>query len=673
MTTGIIIAAVVFGTFVLAILAFIAWMFSRAVLYKEFQPPQIDDKDFIRAECNGVPYLLDKGLPYKGVINSLTSHREPLNSGYKFSIHNKKCSPYGIRSGYKIVKLPYCYNKMGTNLENYRGDVWYERDFEIKKIENKPVIRLTFMGCFLTAEVYIDGKLIGKNGEGYLPFSFDISHLEEGKHKLVVKVNNETTDKTLPIKLFEGHRPGWHHYSGIHKEVYIEYLSKVSLFKLSCIPFLENKEWKVRTALLFERPDAESGLKFECSLFISDDSEQKIGEKKLSFNFEKDSKVAGGEFVLEAGKDIKPWSEKTPYLYKMNMISAYEQSYVKFGFREISWSDGKIFINGEHTFLKGICRHEDNGEKGLATDIKTAKREMELIKKARGNFARLAHYPHSVSTLDIADNLGLYVWAEVPFYQAGHAITHDTFGKEFGYVKINLNILRFIENIKKTSLVADRTLLKKAAQSLIKMVERDVNHPSIITWSIGNELWSINKASEYVCKWLKDVVLSYDRSRAVNYASMSMPLLTKPCERSFKVMDWVCINEYYGWYYGSVKGKRGLAKGLYKRYPDKPMVITETGSDTLYGLRDERYPPKNKHSEDYQSYYLKETWKNLSLSPNFSGMAVWVFKDFPCPEYTHTNLVPFYNMKGLFDKDMNQKLGYQTLKNLFVEKDNQIK
>lgn len=138
-------------------------------------------------------------------------------------------------------------------------------------------------------------------------------------------------------------------------------------------------------------------------------------------------------------------------------------------------------------------------------------------------------------------------------------------------------------------------------------------------------------------------------------------------------MDWVCINEYYGWYYGSVKGKRGLAKGLYKRYPDKPMVITETGSDTLYGLRDERYPPKNKHSEDYQSYYLKETWKNLSLSPNFSGMAVWVFKDFPCPEYTHTNLVPFYNMKGLFDKDMNQKLGYQTLKNLFEEKDNQIK
>jgi hypothetical protein len=54
-------------------------------------------------------------------------------------------------------------------------------------------------------------------------------------------------------------------------------------------------------------------------------------------------------------------------------------------------------------------------------------------------------------------------------------------------------------------------------------------------------------------------------------------------------------------------------------------------------------------------------------------MAVWVFKDFPCPEYTHTNLVPFYNMKGLFDKDMNQKLGYQTLKNLFEEKDNQIK
>ncbi|MGI6702077.1 MAG: glycoside hydrolase family 2 protein [Christensenellales bacterium] len=666
---GSIILIAIIVAAALELMLLILWILTETIFAIKFDAPKTIDDDFFKeCSCNGVPYIIERGIPYRGSIESRTNVKVPLNDNYRFKTGDSFCSPTGLLGDAESVDLPHCYNKMGSPLENYKGDVWYERVFEFKKVKGKPVVRLVFMGSFLTTDVWLDGVHLGKNYEGYLPFYFDISALEEGSHKLVIRVNNETSLKTIPITLFKGHRVGWHHFSGIHKEVYLEYLSEVSLFKLNAMPMELNGKWSVNVSFLLERTFVKEDMTLTAGFSAISERDKIAAERKVKVCFVKGEKVAGTSFIMEIDKP-ELWSEETPSLYTLNFISDYEQSFIKFGLRKVSSRDGKIMINHKPVFLRGICRHEDNGEKGLATDAAVITKELKLVAKANGNFVRLAHYPHSKVTLDITDKMGMYAWAEVPFYQAGHRITHDFFGKEFGYVKFNLSKIKSIfVNFRATSLVRDKHLLKLAAQSLIKLVERDINHPSVITWGVGNEVWSINEASGRALKWLKDTVKRYDTSRAINYASMSMPLLTVPCEKSFKYMDWACVNEYFGWYYGKIKGAHSLAEGICRKYPDKPIVITETGSDTLYGLRDESFPPKNKHSEDYQKYFLEETFRYLNMVKNFSGMSVWVFKDFPCPEYTETNPVPFYNMKGLFDKDMREKLGYKTLATLYKTK-----
>jgi len=669
MSLGLIILIAVITAVFLEILLLLIWILTETLFVSRFKAPKDIDTDFFKEKsCNGIPYIEERGIPYRGTLESKTNIKITLNDGYRFALGSDLTSPTGILGETETVNLPHCYNKMGSPLENYKGDVWYEKVFYFKPIEGKNKVRLTFMGSFLKTDVWLDGIHLGHNQEGYLPFYYDVSNLSEGEHKLVIRVNNVTSTDTIPISLFKGHRVGWHHYSGIHKEVFLEYLPDVSVFKMTAIPMESNGKWSINASLLLERTHISTDLTLDTKLFVVSDKDKIAIEKNVKIHFVKGEKVGGTSIIMDIEKPIL-WSENNPYMYTLNVKTEYEESFVKFGMRKFSWGGGKIMVNGEQVFLRGVCRHEDNGEKGLATDVPIITNELKLIHKANGNFVRLAHYPHSRVTLDITDRRGLYVWSEVPFYQAGHRITHDLFGKEFGYVKIRFNKLKSIfVNFRATNLVRDKKLLTLAAQSLIKLVERDINHPSIITWGVGNEVWSVNEAAGKALGWLRDNVRRYDTSRAVNYASMSMPLLTVPCEKSFKYMDWACVNEYFGWYYGKVEDVRKLAEGIYNKYPDKPLVITETGSDTKYGLRDNNYPPFDKHSEDYQKYFLEETFRYLLMTKSFSGMSVWVLKDFPCPEYTETNIVPFYNMKGLFDKDMNEKLGYKTLQTLYKTK-----
>lgn len=665
-----IIIASVLLSLLIAFLIAIFWIMRKAVFVSHFNPPQsIDNLTFKKMQCNSIPYIIENGVPYKGIIESKECVKESLNKDVKFSLDNELCSPQGIKGDYVSINLPHCYNMIDSDLRDYKGDVWYEREFDIIEDDKRPIKRLVFMGSFIKTSVYIDGNLIGENKEGYLPFSYDISELSVGKHKLVVKVNNVTTTETLPLTLFEGHGPGWHHFSGIHKDVYIEYLPPVNVFKLSCIPRFNGK-WSVDVSFLLERNMDKEKLK--CTIEIID-KKKVIASKNVDISFDKNEKVEGEKISFEIENPLL-WSEENPYLYTAVIKTEFEEASVKFGIREVSWDKGKISINGKTTFIRGVCRHEDNGKKGMATDYDFIKKELELIEELNGNFVRLAHYPHSVVTMDLTDEMGLYAWSEVPFYQAGHAITHDTFGKDAGKVSLKgFSIKKFIENIKKTALARDENLLILAAQSLLKLVERDINRPSIITWGVGNEIWSVNDAAGKGLLWLKEVVEEFDNSRAINYASMNTPVLTKPFESSFKYMDWACINEYYGWYYGKPEQSKPLAEGIYKKFPNKPFVVTETGSDTVIGLRDETRPVINKLSEDYQVYFLEEQWKGLHAAPSFSGLCIWVLKDFPCPEYGKDNPIPYYNMKGLVDKDMNKKLSFHKIKELYGKKKEEMK
>ena len=629
--------------FLSLLLGVFLWIFYTAFWNGRVKlPNNINTNGFSEKNKDGIPYLLENGLPYSGDIQS-DARREYL-TGFAFRTAEQ--------TEWTEVQVPHCFNRVDGALRGYCGDVFYEREITI---DGGGAV-LAFLGSFLFTEAYIDGTLIGKNAEGYLPFFFDISHIGMGTHTLSVKVNNETGTTTIPLRLFPGHKVGWHHYAGLHKAVYIEYRPKAYAFKIDCVPCCKNGVWRVEIRALFKGC---AGSRTRGRVWLIDD--EVIYETQNDLFFDDDGIAELRESVVIETPML--WDIETPYLYTCRIATEYEAAQVRFGLRSVSWGGGKIYINGRPTLLKGVCCHEDNGEKGLATDAETSKNELALIKAMNGNFARLAHYPHSRETLDNADALGVYIWDEVPYYQAGQRITHASFGKEFGGKKLRARaVIEFFGNLRATAQARDTALLQTTARSIAKLVMRDINHPSIITWSVGNEIWSVSRGNGLGLKYLIEFVKKYDTSRAVNYAAMCMPVMTGLCERSFQYADWVCLNEYYGWYFGKVSDLKALAAKISKKYGDKPFVITETGSDTQQGLHD-----GSKYSEEFQSDFLTRTYDVMRGVPNFAGFTVWVFKDFPCPEYGDDNIVPYYNCKGLFDKDMNEKQSYQTMKEIFGE------
>jgi len=601
-------------------------------------PKGIDTAEFFEKSKDGILYLVENGLPYKGDIQN--GARRVYLTDFAFRTEDQ--------TDWTAVQIPHCFNGVDSGLRDYRGDVYYEREISI----DGEGAALGFLGSFLFTEAYMDGVLIGRNAEGYLPFYFDISRFGMGVHTLTVKINNCTDTATIPLSLFPGHKVGWHHYAGLHRAVFIEYRPRVYAFKLDCVPRRENGAWSVAVNALF----VGSGKISNKIQIIADEV---IHEEQFDLLFDEEGIAAYRDVILI--KDPKLWDIDTPYLYTCRMENEQETAQVNFGLRDVAWGGGRIFINGRQTMLKGVCCHEDNGAKGLATDSETSKRELSLIKSMHGNFARLAHYPHSWETPNNADNLGLYIWEEAPYYQAGQRITHASFGKEFGGSKLRPGAAaELLGNLRATAQARDTELLKTVARSLAKLVARDINHPSIITWGVGNEIWSVSRGNGLGLKYLIDFVKKRDMSRAVNYAAMCMPVLTGPFEQSFKYTDWVCLNEYYGWYFGKVANLGPLARKISKKYSDKPFVITETGSDTLYGLHD-----GSRYSEEFQANFLHETYEIMRKIKNFAGFTVWVFKDFPCPEYGDDNIVPYYNCKGLFDRGMNEKKSYRAMKQIF--------
>ena len=144
-----------------------------------------------------------------------------------------------------------------------------------------------------------------------------------------------------------------------------------------------------------------------------------------------------------------------------------------------------------------------------------------------------------------------------------------------------------------------------------------------------------------------------------------MPVLTPRFERSFAVVDAIGINEYFGWYYGKALQCGPFLQAVACKFPEKPLLVTETGADAVRGRHSAGGPQAQRYSEEYQAWLLEEHWHQMRRAPTFAGLSIWVFKDFLCPEYREDNPVPFYNLKGLVDRDGQPKLSLERVRKLF--------
>jgi len=562
-----------------------------------------------RHECGGIPYFIENGLPYPTAFFEQDYPRLDLSGTYHAPDFNL------------TVEIPGCFNKIGDLLEHFEGVLPLEYTFVFSEERTPGIQRLCLEGCFHTAKVWLNGTRLGESADPHLPAYFNVTDLLHygGENVLRIEIDNRISAYTLPPKQFEGHKPGWKLYAGIFRPVYIESLPEVYCFKAN-----------VRT----------SGNEVTCDLLFANAEGHVSHEKRW-------------EFI----ENPKRWNPQSPYLYTLEIQTPSSHQSVRYGFRDIDIQGRELRIDKEPLQIKGVCRHEEHYAYGHALPSEITRRELGMIKDLGGNLARLSHYPHCEEAYNTSDEIGLWTYAEVANYQAGLGIVQGLFGKSAELRKNKLGIGGLWQLLRNTRQLSDPAYLDTVKRSLTKLIERERNHPSVLFWGVGNECFSVTRKGRRTLLELKQLVRELDSTRPAVYAAFTAPGITPRFEKSLDAFDVICVNEYYGWYYGSAEEAEAYWKKIAKRFPKKPLLLTEVGSDSYLS---------DPESLEKQCNILRSHWK-LAESNLLTGICVWVLKDFACPEYGDDLPIPGHNAKGVYTKEYEEKPAADALRELWQD------
>lgn len=360
------------------------------------------------------------------------------------------------------------------------GTGWYRKHFVIpEKYEGKE-FTINFDGVYMNAEVYVNGKLLGEHNYGYTAFAFDITDelISDGQTEniIAVKVQN-------PIPSSR-----WYSGSGIYRDVTLTVTDSIHVSHLGTTvttPEIEtqrggNVDVIVETSVENESDNA-TDIKLKTTVVNSNGEEVSTPVESIeniaaneSFNF--------GQTIVVNNPAL--WSVDSPNMYKVknevivndNVVDTY---YTDFGFRYFNFDrDTGFSLNGENMKLKGVSMHHDQGSLGAASYYRAVERQMEIMQEMGVNAIRVTHNPASETLLEICDRLGLLVINE-----AFDTWTNSKNGNVNDFSKF-FNVT--IEDDNK--IINGETGMSWGEFETRTMVKTSKNNPSVIMWSIGNEV-----------------------------------------------------------------------------------------------------------------------------------------------------------------------------------------
>lgn len=428
------------------------------------------------------------------------------------------------------------------------GQGVYVKDFTLpKKASSASTVMIAFDGVYHRATVWLNGQKLGYHMYGYTGFSFNMKpYLKaHGDNRLVVHVDCEEQSR-------------WYTGAGIYRHVYIRTAGKVHV-KENGIFVQASADGSVSV-----KTDFEGGNDVKVSHSILDSQGRKVASSST------------GQLTV---RNPNLWSNDTPYLYKVKTQlkskggKLLDEVETLFGFRDIRFdADTGFWLNGKNMKLKGMCLHQDIGSVGVAVTDEMILRRLKALKTIGCNAVRCSHNPPSPDLLNICDSLGLMVIDEAfDKWKSGY------------YAKF------FDDNAKGD--IAD-------------MVLRDRNHPSIILWSIGNEVSeSRNNDNTGVdrARMFNDIVKSLDTSRPTIVA----------CQQGF-ADKFGNVTDVVGYNYLE---PRMVAD--HKRHPERKMLVTE--AFVYYsGLRE----------DIVRDFVEKNPWNFVKDNQFIAGSFVWAGVDY---------------------------------------------
>lgn len=418
------------------------------------------------------------------------------------------------------------------------GTGWYRKTFRITDDLNEKQLIILFEGIYMNSNVWLNGEFLGNHPYGYTSFWYDITKMiKSGKENvLAVEVRNE------------GVNSRWYSGSGIYRHVWLSAVSPVHVTTWGTY---------ITTPIVNDR-EAQINIRTSVANKSTGDSEITLVTKIMNPSGQLEAEIKTLQ-KIEAGKTLeiiqesninKPslWSTDNPALYtaitEVNEKGAQvDVCKTVFGIRSISFdAQNGFLLNGKQLKLKGGCVHHDNGILGSRSYNRAEERRVQLLKANGFNAIRSSHNPPSVAFLDACDRNGMLVIDE----------SFDMWKDEKNPYDYHLYFAGW---------------WKKDIES---MVVRDRNHPSVILWSIGNEIPNRHKPEVVeMAKSLTDCIRSLDPTRPVTSAVNDLKPDKDPY---FAVLDV----GGYNYASGGDHNKTSLYETDHQRVPHRVMAGTES-------------------------------------------------------------------------------------------------
>lgn len=501
------------------------------------------------------------------------------------------------------IKNPYNQAYIVTDSTPNLGYIgWYKKDFVLKPEDQNKVIRLDFDGVYNNSEVFINGNKVAERPFGFSAFSADLNpYLKKNDsiNTILVKVNN---------KAFMDSR--WYNGAGIYRDVKLVKLQPIHFQKWGTkitTPIVNSQKAEVLINSQIINPDQQVnlGLLFE----IKDASGVVIQSKKIV------ATANHSNATIEI-QNPKLWSPDNPNLYTLTASivdvngKIWDKQNTTFGIRSLKFTpnDG-FYINENKTFIKGVCLHHDAGAIGVAVPDDVWKRRLLILKKGGVNAIRTAHNPPSANFLDLCDQLGFMVQAEA--------------FDEMDYPKDKRR--NYNEN-KEDSLTVGYTnhFHKWGEKDLKDMILRDQNHPSIIMWSIGNEVeWTYPRYSKSSGYFSKDVEYYYDEPPlSIQKIKQNLvefpPLEFDAATTAQKLSKWA----------KEIDTSRPITANLVlpsvshlSGYTDALDIIGYSYRAVVYKYGHQNYPDKMILGTENWANWVE--WKSVLDNPHIPGIFLW--------------------------------------------------
>ena len=459
-------------------------------------------------------------------------------------------------AGWSPVTVPNSYNAGDLSVASMNGYVgWYRRDFRVPAGAFASYVPGRFRSWIVRFEsvnyratVWLNGRRLGTHSGAYLPFEFSLQGIRTGVNRLVVRVDDRRAAADLP----GGPGGGWFNYGGLQREVYLRSVQRVDMSPVVVRPILPC-------------PTCTARIEDQVSVRNVTSNPQTVnlhgtyGAAKL--NFGGATIPAHGTWTADSAVSVPHphlWAPDDPFLYRASVTVSdaagrkLEGYVTESGIRSIKvMPNGQLELNGRPLNLRGFSIHEQNLQTGAALSPGQLANLVNWDRELGGGIIR-AHYPVNPQIEEMADRDGILLWSEIPVWRVA------------------------------SSYLTNRGWLSTAHAFLRQNILTNENHPSVLLWSVANELATPPPDGEarYIAG-AAALAHQLDPTRPVGMAISDWPGVA--CQQAYAPLDVIGFNDYLGWFDaggGATDDQDALSPfldSLHACYPNKALMVTEFG------------------------------------------------------------------------------------------------